>query len=104
MDLEPKVIDTDVQCARCGSSMDRVDCYLCGGEGFLEDDDDVGGDGYLVDCLECGGTGGFWNCMATAGWCNDHPRPGREDVERHTAEWFEVLSDGTIRIVARTEP
>lgn len=98
--IEPTVIETDVQCGRCGSSMGFDDCHVCGGEGEYEGD----GDWDMETCPECRGAGGLWSCLSSDEWCESHPRPGREAVTRHTEEWFEILSDGTTRIVTRNEP
>ncbi len=67
------LIDADVQCARCGSSI---------GWEPSEDEGKV-----------------FYFCLSTPEWCESHPRDGREDVRRGTPEYFEVYSDGSVVIV-----
>ena len=69
----PKLIDGDVQCGRCGSSM---------GWEPTEDDEHL-----------------FYFCLSTPEWCEADPREGREGVERGTPEFFEVYSDGSVVIV-----
>jgi hypothetical protein len=98
-DSDPTVFQSDCQCARCGSSCGWDDCYGCGGEGaYLCDDDECPDDWDW--CPECRGKGGWWNCLSSREWCEAHPRAGREDVSRGAVEWFDVLSDGTTRVVA----
>lgn len=100
MTAEPTVVDTDVQCGRCGSSAFVEPCDNCDAEGLFTEIDEEGFD-VEYPCDDCNGTGRFVGCCATDGWCKNHPRPGREDVAPGTPEWFEVLSDGTTRIVER---
>jgi hypothetical protein len=66
----------DCQCARCGSSCERVDCENCAGEGRWEYDDDFG----LVErtCEDCAGSGGWWRCVSTRDYCRANPMPGRD--------------------------
>jgi hypothetical protein len=67
-------------CARCGSSASFVDCYECGGEGFVECDcgDDAMEDMVSVRCGACNGVGGRWHCISSPEFCESHPMPGRE--------------------------
>src|SRR5438105_1695240 len=52
------VTDTDVQCARCGSSMGREDCHECGGDGHIfVDDFDFSNEETLATCGTCNGAG-----------------------------------------------
>ena len=79
----------DAQCARCGSSVVHVQCYDCWWDGFCGDDDDP----FLpraIRCGACNGAGGWPACCSDAEWCNAHPLPGRESVERGAVEWFVV--------------
>lgn len=81
------------QCARCGSSLDRVRCENCGGDGVtghncgddtcccLDPEDNV-------TCGSCRGECGFWQCLSSTDWCQQHPLRGRELVERSTPEWY----------------
>lgn len=78
----------DSQCARCGSSMDRVRCDSCGGDGWHEDVDGVNGSVDHVDCDICSGRGDWKVCMSSDEWCRAHPLPGREHIEPSTVEWF----------------
>ena len=74
------------QCARCGSSIDLEDCWACGGDGRAWGDDDC----YQGEpCEWCDGAGHHWRCLSSVAWCEAHPMPGREDVERHTPEFFD---------------
>lgn len=88
-------LEIDCQCARCGSSMDYLDCHQCGGEGV--DGHDCGEDCccclYPEDnmtCDICDGEGGWHRCLSSPEWCETHPLPGREDVPRGRIEWFTV--------------
>jgi len=84
----------ECQCARCGSSLDWVNCEACGGDGCTEhgelheqdplwyDEDDT------EPCHQCGGRASFPDCMSSEEWCQANPMPGRESTERHTPEWF----------------
>ena len=83
----------DNQCARCGSSMQFVDCDNCGGDGL--DGHDCGEDTCCCldpddneDCDWCQGSGGHWACLSSAEWCEAHPVEGREETKRGTVEWF----------------
>lgn len=79
----------DAQCARCGSSVERVVCDACGGDGYTVEDDWDEGE-REEDCQDCDGSGGYWRCGSTAAYCNAHPSPGRERVERGAIEWYAV--------------
>ena len=93
----------EFQCARCGSSILWEDCPNCGGEGgsghdcgedcccCLYPEDNMG-------CDICRGEGSFPICLSSREWCEAHPKPGREQVARGTAEKF------TIPIRRRREP
>lgn len=65
-------LELDVQCARCGSSMDseRVDCD----------------DGWH----ECDGSYVVHSCLSSPEFCEMNPLPGRENVRRGEIEWFTV--------------
>lgn len=89
----------DCQCARCGSSLDWIQCSWCGGDGttasgeLYEEDpmwydpDDV------LPCHQCGGEASWPVCLSGDEWCNAHPMAGREYVESGTAEWWAMPSD-----------
>jgi hypothetical protein len=86
--------EIDVQCARCGSSCDRVDCWNCE-DGFS--DHECGED--VCCCLEpelnvacdvCDGYGGWHACVCSSEWCQANPLPGREGIERGRLEWYTV--------------
>lgn len=83
------------QCARCGSSLERVGCLECGGEGYIEHD--CGEDCCScaepepnVLCTTCWGRGGWWRCMSTNQKCAANPMPGRDCMMGGTPEWFVV--------------
>jgi hypothetical protein len=85
---EPEVMVSDVQCARCGSSMYWESCWQCGGyQRFFGNE----------DCRECDGKGGAYFCFSGHDWCMAHPRPGREQT-KPDPEFFDVMSDGTTRL------
>lgn len=79
----------DAQCARCGSSMDWVDCDACGGEGVVETVDDLD-DERMENCHQCDGEGSWPVCLSSYEWCAANPLPGREAMSRNTVEWFQV--------------
>lgn len=83
--------DRDCQCGRCGSSMDFIDCDVCGGEGHIDVDDDERTVSTAEWCYQCDGDGSWPVCISTADYCEANPLPGREDVKRHTVEWFEIV-------------
>lgn len=83
----------DNQCARCGSSMQFVDCDNCGGDGISGHD--CGEDTCCCldpedneDCDWCQGSGGHWECLSSTEWCETHPVEGRESIGRGAVEWF----------------
>lgn len=73
---------TDVQCARCGSSLAYEDCEFCPATGWFYEPD--------PDCPACNGRGTRPWCFSSPEWCEANPLPGREHVARHTPEEFEV--------------
>jgi hypothetical protein len=94
--------DWDCQCARCGSSMQRMSCSDCE-DGFV--DHDCGEDCCCcadpepnVVCGTCGGECGWWECLSGYGWCMAHPRPGREQVEPGTPEWYPLEPPAEARV------
>ena len=78
--------EDDGQCARCGSSIFSEDCEVCPAFGYYDEPD--------PQCPACRGTGVAHSCMSSPEWCRDHPLPGRENVERHTVEWFKLHEPG----------
>jgi hypothetical protein len=94
---EPEVVEQDVQCARCGSSMDWTDCYACGGDGELEEPDED--KSVTSPCYSCDGKGGEWICLSGYAWCELNPKKGRATTPPGP-EFFDVMSDGTVRIRA----
>lgn len=88
-------LEIDCQCARCGSSMDYVDCHNCGGDGLTGHD--CGEDCCCclypednVECDICDGDGGWHRCMSSPDWCEANPLEGRENVKRGEIEWFTI--------------
>lgn len=81
--------DWENQCARCGSSVHRVRCESCGGDGCLPEEDD-GLDFHEGDdtCETCNGAGGWWICLSSEEFCNANPAPGRLLFVRGAIEWF----------------
>lgn len=82
------------QCARCGSSVVFEECDQCE-DGYSHHDcgEDCCACKYPepnVPCDTCHGAGGWWSCISSAEWCEAHPLPGRERVERGQIEWFVV--------------
>jgi hypothetical protein len=89
---------TQYQCARCGSSILFEGCSNCGGEGVTGHD--CGEDSCCcadpednVSCDICHGSGAFAICLSSPIWCETHPLPGREKVERSTPESFQLTTD-----------
>jgi hypothetical protein len=76
------------QCARCDSSVDFERCRDCDGSGFAEWETDDEND--IAPCEICNGEGSWPMCLSSAAWCQAHPRPGRENVERGEVEWYVV--------------
>ena len=84
---------TDYQCARCGSSIEHVECDSC--DEFGMDGHDCGEDCCCcehpvdnVPCAVCGGKGGWWRCLSGWEWCMANPRAGRDDVRTGTVEEY----------------
>jgi hypothetical protein len=78
----------EAQCARCGSSVEWLNCWNCV-EGYTHHD--CGEDCCCcvnpednVVCDECRGAGGEMHCISSPEWCEANPLPGREQV-RSTA-------------------
>lgn len=76
----------DCQCARCGSSVEHVCCYNCGGDGYSHHDcgEDCCCCLYPEDnvvCDICRGRGGWWRCLSTPEYCEANPMPGRERIK-----------------------
>lgn len=86
--------DWDCQCARCGSSLAWEPCSSCGGEGITAPGELYEQDPLWYDpddyeaCSQCGGDGAYSYCLSSPEWCQTHPLPGRENMARHTPEWF----------------
>lgn len=86
----------DCQCARCGSSCSREVCETCGGSGV--DGHDCGEESCCCQwpednlrCETCLGDAGWQCCLSPREWCEAHPAPGREGVQRGEIEWYVVL-------------
>lgn len=81
-------LELDVQCARCGSSVDSERCENCD-DGWTEGDEDadICGCGY-TRCWACDGRSVRHRCLSSPEYCEAHPLPGREGVERGKVEWF----------------
>lgn len=87
--------DLDVQCKRCGSSISIEACDDCGGTGFShhdcgEDCCSCAAPEDNVPCSLCSGEGTWGICLSSEAYCNTNPRPGCEDVPRHTVEEFKI--------------
>lgn len=87
-------LEIEVQCARCGSSVDTQHCGHCE-DGF--DGHDCGEDCCCclhpednVPCQYCDGTGLWRRCMSSPEWCQANPMHGREGVERGRFEWYTI--------------
>lgn len=83
---------TDVQCARCGSTLVYEDCEWCPATGWYDNPD--------PDCPKCHGHGSAPWCISTPEWCEANPLPGREDVKRHTPEEFAVPCEHSVASLA----
>lgn len=82
--------DWDCMCARCGSSVMRVRCDSCGGDGVVEvyEEDPLNSDpGDMDRCDTCDGEGGWLVCLSSAEWCEANPNRSRTR-ERGVIEWF----------------
>lgn len=87
---------TKYACARCGSSVEWLDCPNCV-DGYSHHD--CGEDCCCcvnpednVLCDWCRGTSGSWHCVSTPEYCETNPIPGREHV-RSTALNAEAWRD-----------
>lgn len=77
----------ECSCARCGSSVEHLRCYNCGGEGY--DGHECGEDCcqclYPEDNRECDICNGYGSlglhCVSTPEYCESHPIPGREHIK-----------------------
>src|SRR5258706_1780384 len=79
------------QCARCGSSVEWLDCSECAGEGHHGsagwddlchgNEECIYGDEDTIPCDFCGREGGSLHCGSGPGWCIDHSLPLRESIE-----------------------
>ena len=79
--------ETDIQCARCGSSATYIACPECE-DGYEEYDygDDVVEDLQYRPCSVCNAKGGWHVCLSSAEFCQANPLQGRETVTRGTIE------------------
>jgi hypothetical protein len=97
-------IEEDCQCARCGSSVECLTCWDCGGEGdhgsacwddlCHGNEECIHGDADLIVCDTCGGAGGTLHCISPREWCEAHPLPGREHIPSTTLRpeaWTDAL-------------
>ena len=62
-------IDDEDYCPVCGSYMERVSCWNCGGEGGFHDCGEdccccLDKDEITEDCTECNGDGSYLECTA----------------------------------------
>lgn len=102
----------ECQCARCGSSVDWHECESCGGEGItgpgeLYDEDPLWYDHDDYEpCHQCGGQSSWAVCLSGADWCQGHPMPGRENVERGRIEWFPLSmpNNGDVECAGEARP
>ena len=78
----------DCSCARCGSDMEFVDCNMCGGLGY--DEDEALETGKFSDCELCNGKGGDYFCVSSKEWCENNPSRGKENIPRGKIEWFRI--------------
>jgi hypothetical protein len=45
-----------------------------------------------------GGQGDWWECASVySGWCDEHPRDGRELIKPSTPEWYTMDTQGSER-------
>lgn len=96
------VVIDDVQCGRCGSSMNWESCDGCDGGVYEIDDDDGMYEPEIRICPACRGKGGWWECLSDYGdreeaatWCAGSPLPGRINVPCSSVEEFTIMADGT---------
>lgn len=86
----------EVCCGRCGSSVEMQRCEECNGDGDRPDDGSDPGsyrtDFGFVQCHACDGEPMWYRCLSSVEWCNAHPIPGRESIERGKIEWFDIES------------
>lgn len=87
-DMHKPRLEIDCQCARCGSSCDRIECHDCGGEGYYQEEEDF--ETETVVCQTCRGRGGWMWCLSSPEFCSANPVEGREAVERGKIEWFTI--------------
>jgi hypothetical protein len=73
------------RCARCGSSLEWMNCETCDGNGCIERDP---WENDIEDCPDCAGRGSWQECAAERDWCLAHPLPGREQTTTGTLEWI----------------
>jgi len=81
-------------CARCGSSMEWVQCGECE-DGFSHHD--CGEDCCPcadpepnVQCDHCSGKAGWWSCLSSLQFCQTNPLPGAESEKvRYAVRWVE---------------
>lgn len=78
--------DLTAECARCGGSVEWLDCWYCGGRGLTHHD--CGEDSCCclhpednVSCIVCKEECGAWHCTNTPEFCAANPLPGCENVE-----------------------
>lgn len=91
--------EIDCQCARCGGMIESVPCEHCV-DGF--DGHECGEDCCACAfpepnciCQYCYGDGHRLLCCNSWQWCIDNPLPDRENVLRHTLEWFATVAYDT---------
>jgi len=84
-------MQNEYQCARCGSSLEFVECPNCGGEGVSGHD--CGEDSCCcadpddnMACDICRGVGALPHCISGKEWCEANPLPGRSKTKRSTCE------------------
>jgi hypothetical protein len=84
----------ECQCARCGSSLNWVQCGACGGEGITGPGELYEQDPLWYDqddyesCHQCDGESSWPSCLSGFEWCLLNPSPGRIEIPPSTAEWF----------------
>lgn len=88
-DGPPSHIQVDYQCRRCGSSLDWEQCATCEATGDLDWVTALG----RRNCPTCRGSGRMPTCLSTREYCDTHPLPGRDHIDRHTPEKFTIQED-----------